>query len=194
MWENSEGLWRTFIIGATESHLKDSSWRMKQEGLESGNRGSVGPGLAQGLEHSRCSACWPKLRETEAEWAVCWWGLPGLSSPYYPKHPSSSRPTVTYLECQLSGQLSERIHFLQTSPCTFLGLCSSNSPCRKGLWGSTPPIQEQTTGMAEKLGLPVPEGSMNAVRSAHLGSLTKWLPESLLTLVCGSAVNSWSIG
>ena len=132
MWENSEGLWRTFIIGATGSHLKDSSWRMKQEGLESGNRGSGGPGLAQGLEHSSCSACWPKLRETEVEWAVCLWGLPGLSSPYYPKHPSSSHPTVTYLECQLSGQLSERIHFLQTSPCTFLGLCCSNSPCRKG--------------------------------------------------------------
>lgn len=105
---------------------------MKQAGLESRNRGSVGPGLAQGLEHSSCSVCWPKLREIEAEWAVHWWGLPGLSSPYYLKHPCSIHPTVSYLECQLSGQLSERIHFLQTSACTFLGLCSSNSPGRKG--------------------------------------------------------------
>ena len=44
----------------------------------------------------------------------------------------------------------------------------------RDLSGSIPPIQEQTTGMAEKLGPPVTEGSMNAVRSpADLGSLTK---------------------
>lgn len=43
--------------------------------------------------------------------------------------------TGTYLGPYLYGQLSKRIHFLQTSPSTFFALCSNNTVCSEGCVG-----------------------------------------------------------